>query len=241
MFRERQGEKLLPWTEGEALQRSHELHETEWRKIFGDLFKVLILPMSLLLIVIKFGDRVTAGVFIAVMPVLTTQELGHAATFYPEWAAIAGVASAVMGVIMAPYIDRVTALRALSWGLACKALIMILAALLVDYWVNPNVIIVGLFIYGLTGQWLTIASISLFMNLCATKIGASQFAVYMAMSNLALSAGSAIIGPLDAVLEYDGIFYAIAAVDLVMLGLLVLFNLERHKARLNAIVGEHQT
>jgi len=237
LFRERHGERLLPWTEGQALPRSQGLQEKEWRKIFGDLFRVLILPMSLLLIVIKFGDRVTAGIFVAVMPVLTTQELGYSATFYPEWAAIAGAVSAVLGVIIAPFIDKVTAQRALFWGLAFKVLVVLLAALLINYWTNPNVIIVALFIYGFAGQWLTIASISLFMNLCATKIAASQFAVYMALSNLALSAGSGLLGPLDAVLEFDGIFYVIAAIDLVVLGLLVSFNLEKHKSRLQAIVG----
>ena len=200
LFRERQGERLLPWTEGEALPRSYELQETEWGKIFGNLFKVLILPMSLLLIVIKFGDRVAAGIFGAAMPVLTTQELGFSSTFYPEWMAIAGIVAAVFGVIIAPFIDRVTAQRALFWGLLFKVLVISVGALLVDYWVNPNVLIGLFFIYSFAGQWLTIASISLFMNLCATKIAASQFAVYMAMSHLALSVGSALIGLLEAIL-----------------------------------------
>ncbi|MCH8257326.1 MAG: MFS transporter [Proteobacteria bacterium] len=237
LFRERQGERLLPWTEGEALPRSYALQETEWGKIFGNLFKVLILPMSLLLIVVKFGDRVAAGIFGAAMPVLTTQELGFSSTFYPEWMAIAGIVAAVFGVIVAPFIDRVTAQRALFWGLSFKILVISAGALLVDYWVNPNVLVILFFIYAFASQWLTIASISLFMNLCATKIAASQFAVYMAMSNLALSVGSALIGPLDAILEFHEIFYVIAAIDLAMLGLLVFFNLEKHKVRLNAIVG----
>jgi MFS transporter, PAT family, beta-lactamase induction signal transducer AmpG len=237
LLRERQGERLLPWTEGGALARSHELQETEWRKIFGDLIRVLFLPMSLLLIVVKFGDRVAAGIFGAVMPVLTTQELGFSATFYPEWSAIAGMVAAVLGVLVAPYIDRVTAQRALFWGLLFKVLVIVGSALLVDYWVNPNLLIVLYFVYGFTGQWLTIATISLFMNLCATRIAASQFAVYMAMSNLALSAGSALLGPLDALLAFHEIFYVIAAIDLAMLGLFLWFNLEKHKARLGTIFG----
>ncbi len=232
LFREREGEKLLPWTSGASLPRSHELQQTEWTRIFGDLSKTLILPMSLLLIVIKFGDRVGAGIVGAAMPVLTTQGLGFSDTFYPEWSALAGITSAVLGIAIAPFIDKFTALRALFWGLFFKLLVLAGIAYLTDYWSNPNVMIAFFFVYAFAGQWLTIASISLFMHLCSAKIAATQFAVYMALSNLALSFGSALIGPLDAAFDFDQIFYLVAMVDLIMLGLVFMLNMESHKTRL---------
>jgi len=238
LMRERNGEKLLPWTEGAALPRSYELQETEWKKIFGDLFKVLILPMSILLVVVKFGDRVTAGISNAAFPVITTQGLGFDATFYPEWSALAGIMAAFFGVAISPFIDRITSQRALFWGLAFKVLVVTIAALAVDYWSNPNVMIAIIVTISFAGQWLTIASISLFMNLCASKVSASQFAIYMALSNLALSFGAGLLGPLDAMLSFDQIFYVIALIDFVMLGLLMMFNLDSHKTRLTSLFGK---
>ena len=232
LFRERQGERLLPWTAGEALARSHALQEVRWGKIFGDLFRVLILPMSLLLIIIKFGDRVAVGILGAALPVLTTQELGLGETFYPEWNAIAGVMAAVFGIMIAPYVDRIGATRALFWGLVFKIAVVLSAGLLSAYWVDETVLIALVVLIGLGGQFLTIASIALFMALCTPRVAASQFAIYMAMSNLALSAGSALIGPLDFLLDFDEIFYVVAGIDTVVLGLVLLFSIERHKERI---------
>lgn len=235
LLRERPGERLMPWTSGDALERSLELQETNWARIFGDLFRVLILPMSILLIVIKFGDRVVNGVLTAALPVLTTQELSLAQTFYPEWSALGGIIGAFVGVAVSPFIDRITAQRALFAGLAIKAMVLAGFAMLEPYWGDRTLIIGLILAVALMTQWLTIATISLFMNLCASKVSASQFAVYMAMSNLALSAGSGMLGPLDAMFTYQQLFYLAAGAEVLMLGLLFMFSLERHKARLSEL------
>ena len=237
LLRERPGERLLPWTPGSALARSVALQESKFLLIVRDVFFALIMPMSILLIVVKFGDRVVAGVISAAWPVITTQELGFAATFYPEWAAVSGIVAAVFGVIIAPLVDRYTAERALIWGLALKAAVIAGAALLAPYWVNETVMIVLIFLVFLTSQLLTISTIALFMNLCAPRVAATQFAVYMALSNLALSTGSLVIGPLDALLTFDQIFYVVAVVDVLMLVLMLRFNLAAHKGRVEARFG----
>ena len=235
LLRERRGEKLLPWSEGAALPRSFELQESEWKKIFGNLFRTLFLPMSVLLVAVDFGDRMASGILQAVYPVLTTQELGFPDTFYPEWTAIAGIAAAVFCVLTSPVIDRITALRAIYGGFIFKVLTVGVAGLLAAYWVVPSVMIAIIFTFEFYSLWLTIATVSLFMNLCATKVAASQFAIYMALSNLALSAGSGLLGPLDRLLEFHQIFYTVAGINLAMMGLLLFFNLDKHKSRLKAM------
>ena len=89
--------------------------------------------------------------------------------------------------------------------------------------------------YEFQSLWLTIASVSLFMNLCASKVAASQFAIYMAISNLALSAGSGMLGPLDRMLEFHQIFYTAAGINIVVMGCLLLFNLDKHKTKLKTM------
>ena len=234
LLRERPGEKLLPWTNGQALERTLAMQETRWRRIFVDLFKVVILPMSLLLIFVKVGDRTAVGIITAAFPVLTTQELGHPETFYPEWSALAGIFAAVFGIAVAPIIDRVTAQRALLLGLATKVVAMVAIGLLIEYWSDDRVLIGLLFLIAFISQWLTISSISLFMHLCAVKVSASQFAVYMAVSNLALSLGSSLFGPLDSWLDYDEMIYMVALIDFFVLITLLFFSLEKHQKRLEA-------
>lgn len=235
LLRERPGEKLMPWTDGATLPRSLALQETRWLNIFGDLLRVIVLPMSLLLILIQFGDRVISGLLVGAFPVITTQELGLSQTFYPEWNAAAGIAGAFLGVLVAPFIDRVTAEKALLWGLAVKAAALALFGVLAPFWAVQPFFIGFLFLSAILSQWLTIAAISLFMNLCASKVSASQFAVYMASSNLALSAGSALLGPLDALLTFEQLFYVLALTNVVLAGMLVLFDLDHHKSRLSLL------
>ena len=237
LLRERAGERLLPWSAGEALERSLSLQEDGFAPIVRDVLIALLLPMSVLLIVVKFGDRVVAGVLSAAWPVITTQELGFSPEFYPQWAAVSGVVAAVFGVVIAPLVDRVTAERALIWGLAFKAAVIAAAGLLADQWVNETMLIAVIFMVGLASQLLTIATIALFMNLCTPKVAATQFAVYMALSNLALSVGSWAIGPLDAMFTFDQIFYVIAVVDVLMLVMMFRFNLASHKARVAERLG----
>jgi MFS transporter, PAT family, beta-lactamase induction signal transducer AmpG len=235
LFRERQGERLLPWTEGRAQPRSFELQETEWKRIFGNLVRVLILPMSLLLIVVRFGDRIASGILAAIFPVMTTQGLGYPETFFPELTAVTSIIAAVFCVLASPFIDRMTARRALFAGLIFKAVTMAAAGLAAPWWDSSSVMIGIVFCFDLSTMWLTVAGVSLFMNLCASKAAASQFAIYMALSNLALSVGTGLLGPLDNLLEFDQIFYIVAVMELAMLGLLFLFNLDQHKARLRGM------
>jgi PAT family beta-lactamase induction signal transducer AmpG len=70
------------------------------------------------------------------------------------------------------------------------------------------------------------------MALCASRIAASQFAIYMALSNLAISVGSGLTGPLGERLEFNQIFYGTSLFDLAMVCCLLFFNLDRHKAGL---------
>lgn len=237
-IRERPGERLMPWTPGDALPRSLALADDNIVRIVSQLVRVIVLPMSLLLIAIKFGDRVVVGLLNATFPVLTTQELGFDATFYPLWNSIGGMLAAAFGVLIAPLIDRVGAQRALMWGLLIKAVVIGIAGLLASQWTTDQIIIGIVFGVNFVGQLLTVASIALFMNICSPRIAATQFAVYMASSNLALSAGSILLGPLDAAFSFQEIFLIAAGIDLLLVALIPLFKLQAHRARAAVVLGE---
>ena len=239
-LRERSGERLMPWTAGDTLPRSLALADANLVTIVSQLVRVIILPMSILLVLIKFGDRVVVGLLNATFPVLTTQELGFDATFYPYWSSIGGIAAAVFGVLIAPIVDRVGAQRALFWGLLIKALVIGAAGMFAAYWSSETTIVAVVLGVQFVGQLLTVASIAIFMNLCSPKIAATQFAVYMASSNLALSAGSILLGPLDAAFSFQTIFLVAAGIDLALVALIPLFKLEQHRRRAAALLGEDE-
>lgn len=235
LLRERPGERLLPWSEGGALPRSLEMQQTEWAGILIDVLRVLILPMSLLIVIVKLGDSMLHGVVLGVLPVLTTQDLGFDATFYPEWNAIAGVIAAAVGVVVAPFVDRVQAKRAIVAGMAGKAVLLTAFAVMSPSWANETLFAAFIITLLLLTQWLKIATIALCMSLCAPSVSTTQFAIYMALSNLGAAAGASLLGPLDAELTFTQMFYLLGALHIVFIVAMLAFRLEHHQSRLRTL------
>ncbi len=68
-FRERPGEKLLPWTKGETTPEVANIQLSSFAKIFKSLFKVFTLPSSLLMGVAFFLFNTGIGLNDAILPV----------------------------------------------------------------------------------------------------------------------------------------------------------------------------
>lgn len=232
LLRERRGERLLPWSEGSASATALSHQADNITAIFRDLIRALILPMSLLLVLCSFVDRASGGMFFSLTPVATVQDMGWADTDYANWQATGGLLAAGFGILLAPWIDKRGAALALVGGVMGKVLLLAAAGLLPGLWSSPVFFQALIVLYNAAGQVVTIAIIALFMNICAYKVAATQFAVYMASSNLALPAGSAAVAFLGASLATHQIFLVAAAMNFGFLLLWPLFNLESHKARM---------
>lgn len=132
-------------------------------------------------------------------------------------------------------IDRVGAKIALSIAIAIRASMFIGVALLESWWHDPMFFKVSIMLNGLTGQIVTIAIIALFMQLTFQKVAATQFAVYMALANLTLAMGSALVAPMDGILDYSQMFFVAAGLNVMFLVLWPLVDLDRHKMHMQAL------
>jgi len=236
-LREREGERLVPWSKGTASIEALESVVDSWRAIFSTLIRALILPMSLLLILLEGLNRVAGGMLIAVAPVLTVQDLGWLQTEYSQWVAVAGIVAAVFGVLLGPVVDKFGAKIALSIAIAVRAAMFVAVATLQSWWQDPMFFKAVILLSNLSSQIVTIAIIALFMQLSFQKVAATQFAVYMALANLTLAMGSALIAPMDGVLDYSQMFYVMAALNVLFLMLWPLVNLDRHRADMQALTS----
>jgi PAT family beta-lactamase induction signal transducer AmpG len=186
--------------------------------------------MSLLLILLEGLSRVAGGMLAAIAPVLTVQDLGWSQTDFSQWIAIAGVAAAIFGVLLGPVVDRFGAKITLMLAILVRAVIFGVLGFLQSLWQDPLFFKVAILISFLSGQIVTIAIISLFMQISFQRVAATQFAVYMALANLTSSMGSALVAPMDGVLTYSQMFYVIATLNVLFLLLWPLFNLVRHRS-----------
>jgi PAT family beta-lactamase induction signal transducer AmpG len=231
LLRERDGERMLPWTAG-SVQHEEHLLSVSWKAIATNLFRALVLPASLLLIVATLCWRLSDGIFISAIPVLLTQQVGWESTDYSYWYSNSSFIAALFGILLGPLIDRFGARNFFFAGLAVAAAIYLALGLTVEFWHNRTFWIVGLFAVNFAIQVVFIAFIALHMTVCWKKIAATQFAVYMAWSNLARSFGAQAYGELSYYLEMGQETLLMAGLCLAGAILVPFVNVDRHRERL---------
>ena len=234
IVRERPGERLMPWTEGEATERV-ETAKRGFDVIFRDLMRVLFLPMSLLLIAVEFINRVRDGMAVAVLPVFAVEELGYTTTEFTSFQGAVGFATALAGAMLGFLVDRHGAKRFLLVALCCSAAAHLAAGFLPSLWTDAGFVFpVAVLIYLFT-QLIFVATIALFMNLCWPRIAATQFAIYMSLANLSRTVGSGTMAAVGDQLTFAQDFAIMGVLLAVSAGLLLLYNQDAHMARIDEL------
>lgn len=100
LLRERQGEKILPWTEGKALPETKKLQLSNWRSILKALYSVFSLRNSLLLAILLFTAQGAANYMATLLPIFTVKELGWTNTDYAQYYSTAKIIGGISGMII---------------------------------------------------------------------------------------------------------------------------------------------
>jgi PAT family beta-lactamase induction signal transducer AmpG len=228
-LRERAGERLGPWSTGEASAEALASVNESWRDIVVTLIRALVLPMSLLLIFLEGLQRAAGGILASIAPALTVQELGWAQTEFANWIAITGVIASVTGVLFGAMVDRAGLVKVLFVFILLRAIGFVVLAYTQEYWQNDEYFKAMVLAEGVASQFVTMTVIALFMRLCLPQVAATQFAVYMASANLTRSMGSGAVVPLGNLMDYSQMFLVMAGLHVVFLVLLPLLNFEKHE------------
>ena len=234
--RERPGERMLPWTAGEATARA-EVARRPISAIGRDLFRVLLLPMSGVLVVVEFVNRLRDGIAMAVFPKFAA-ELGYTTEQYTAFNGLAGLGAAFVGAALGPFIDRVGAYRFLVGALLASAACHLAAGLAQPMWQHPEMLLTVAVLTNIAGQIIFVAIIALFMNLCWPRVGATQFAIYMSLANLSRSIGGMAFAPVADKLSFAQDFLIMAVLLVAAAGLLRFFNPAAHAERLERLQAQ---
>jgi len=236
VVRERRGERALPWSEGGPAAHALEMKQT-FASIFKGLARVLLMPMSLLLMAAEWLLRMRDGVALAVFPVVATQQLEYSAVQYSYLQGIMGVVVAVVGVGVGPIIDRYGAKWLYIIGLGGVAVTSVVFASTQPLWDSTPYAIGMWSLANLFTQVVFVSFIACSMSICWGPVAASQFAIYMSLSNLARSAGGAAFAPVANDLTYPEQFLLMAALAGVACVSMLFFRPEPHRARLRTLAA----
>lgn len=233
-LRERPGERLLPWSQGQASEAALQLQQREWKAIVGGVLRTVLLPASLLVIGFCFIDRIGFGILLAVRPVVYVQTLGWTDTQYTQLLAGYGLMNAIGAIVIgSTIVDRLGPLRTLVFAFFLEALVNAGMGLASPFWSNRTVVGSFVLLAGLIEGTGLVSRAALFMTMCGKQVAATQFALYMALAgNLGMPVGSRLAGPVDRLLDYPRIFLAIAGLQIAMAVGLRLVNLHGHYSAL---------
>ncbi|HNM70808.1 MAG TPA: MFS transporter [Flavobacteriales bacterium] len=240
LLRERQGERLFPWSKGSISAEAKAMKAESWKEILVALKRVLALRNSLVGCACFMLWGLINGLIDTQWPLFTIQQLGWDNSAYANITAGAGMVSAIAAMLLAGWLaDRVGKLRVSTMYLALMAAGWLMMGLAPQLW--PHSGYLPAFIYGskCVVTFYQVATLALAMSLCWARVAATQFTLYMVCNNVGVAAGAALLGPLRSSLSWSGLFLLFAAALVTLLLAWQFMRLARHKTALERLEQHH--
>ena len=228
MFRERPGERLLPWSRGKASAECMALQHEAWGPIFRGIGQALRRPATLLFIAGMALSYVTFAFTDAVAPTLAVQQLGWSDSDYSQYASLISLISAGIVAIATTLLVRWIGIR--NAMLLIGAVIIgasIFGSLTYGEWADGRIFAALYFLQYCFALLLQIILIVWAMRLCNPAVAASLFAMFMAVPNFGRSLLSGASGWVIEGYGYSGAYLAVALVLLLALTLCLLGGVGR--------------
>jgi len=186
--------------------------------------------------VAAFSFSVGKGLIDTVLPVFTVQGLGWADTDYSQIFATANLISGVLGMIIGGFlIDYFGKVKMISVYLSFLILLVAAMFFLKNLWQNELFVMGFIIGFYVLVTFTTIAIFASAMQLCWKRVSATQFTLYMAISNLGLAAGAALMGQLKGFLDWEYVILSYIIFAVVMLVLIRFINFEKHQCRVDEL------
>lgn len=221
---ERPGERVLPWSAGQAGSRHQPGHS--FRAVFGGLNAVLWTRTSVVVMAIMLFDGLVSGYGHALMPVAAVNLFGYTSPQWSQLVAVMGLVGAVAALGLGPLIDRFGVKRMLMLTTALVGIHAFMLAQTQFMWENSAYIRVMLSAWVLLSPVVMVCVIALAMTVCVSAASATQFAIYMSTANLGTAAGSKLFGLVSERSDYAEIYLLLGGLVIM---LLLITLLHRHR------------
>jgi len=212
VVRERPGERLLPWTCGEAARHGEQTRAENVGVIARQLIVALRERGAARLIGLSLVIGVLLGLASAMAPVMMVQRFSWAPGDYSQFRAMLKLLSGIAGMTVGGWlIDRLgfrSILLLSLGGIAAANLILALAF-------TPLVAMAYLIVFECLLVFAFIAFFAATMQQCSRTIAATQFSFTMVCGNLTMAAGARLLGPLLALGEERAVAAALCGTALV--------------------------
>ncbi|MEM7493449.1 MAG: MFS transporter [Pseudomonadota bacterium] len=218
IFRERPGERLLPWSAGQASPECEERQQSAWWPLLKGVFGALAKPLTLLFLIGVGLSQVGWSFLDAVAPTLSVQVFGWSSEQYSSYASVVSLSAALIAAIATPLLVKFFGLRRVFITLfLASAAIFAIAGATFDPNADNRVFATVFALQYVLNLLLVIASIVWAMRICNPAVAASLFALFMAVPNFSRGLMSGFSGFAVESVGYGG--FCLIAAALMIVGL----------------------
>lgn len=209
LIRERPGEKLFPWSEGETSKQSREAKPDAWWPVLRETLRVLLRRDPLLIIGLCIFYGMHQGIIEATMPAFAAQEMQWGETRYASLAGIGYLISGAAGFLVGGWAtDKLGPATLGYWtsGIAaCIIAIFIFVALdsTTDLFFSSWYLFYGTIVFG-----FYLCMVTLGMRVCEEHVAATSYALMMGSMALGMMLGAGSAGYLDQIGGYAALLTA---------------------------------
>ncbi len=188
MVRERHTERLFPWSEGEASPKN--APPPSLKQVFLNLNHVLWTRASLIIMGIMFIDGMVSGYGRALMTIAAVQVFDFTTPQWSDLNAVMGLTGAVIALALGPLIDRFGAKKIMGLTIFLTGIHAFTLAGTQELWENSTYVLVMMSLWVMLLPVIMVCALALAMSVCSHVASATQFAIYMSISNLGATLGS---------------------------------------------------
>jgi MFS transporter, PAT family, beta-lactamase induction signal transducer AmpG len=225
---ERAGEKLLPWTPGVTSPETRELQLTNWRTIFKSVYQVFTLRNSLILTLLLFLLQGSSNYLSTLLPIFTVKALGWTNIYYAQLYASAKLIGGISGMLLGGIlIDKFGKKRMMQIYLILFIATTSIFTLTPSLWVHTSYVFGFMLAFNVIYTFCSIGVFAIAMQSCWKRVSASQFTLYMTISNMGRIALAALIGPVNAFFDWDMTIFGFALLIGVALIVMQFLNIDQ--------------
>ena len=227
-LRERQCEKIMPWSSGTASPETKKMQLTSFASLFKSLYSVFSLKNSLLFALMIFITQGSYNYLDVLIPIFTVTELGWTNLDYSQIYATATLIGGISGMLLGGFlIDKFGKKRMMNIYFFCMIASTVILAFIKSYWVNTTFIYSYMLLFNIVSVFASIGVFAIAMQCCWKKVSASQFTLYMTISNVGRIALAALIGPMRASFSWEITLFAFAIMIALAWLLLQFLNISK--------------
>ncbi|MEL6861216.1 MAG: MFS transporter [Pseudomonadota bacterium] len=196
--RERPGERLLPWSEGDTWDQNASQQAERWTHLLARVWRVMSERNSVLLALALGLYGVTVGLYMVIAPIIATNFAGWTDEGFATLNGVAGLSAGLAGMlIFGAIVQRIGARLGRTLGMAFFTMAGLVLLATSSIWKAEYVFIGVIFLVFLSDALMRVGAYVTAMRLCDSTGAATQFALFLACANSGVILSGIAVGVLD--------------------------------------------